>query len=205
MIGDLLQQGDRFPLAAHPSTDSRDAAANVLASFLERVVFHHGEERFRLDKVLRTWPTTDVDLTKPSASIDEAVVETLAHHLVPTCLEETYNVHGEDTVLWKTGEQSIDFQVDFYASETSVLTAIPAEINRVFSPTELRYGVMLGGDPCYYSAPVRATLVSSDRLYTADEIWRRDLRLKTIIRCDIDELQLRYTKGLAVSIGLEME
>lgn len=181
----------RFPLAERAGISVRGAAANILASYLEMIEFAVNGRRFRLDKVLRHWPTDDVELTKPSASIDEGVVITENSQFAPVPIESSADVHGQGTVLWKTGDQSIEFQVDFYASDTSTLDAIASDLHRVFSPTELRFGVMLSGDPCYWHAPIRATLESMDRMYDSDSVFKRDLRLRTSIRCDIDEMHLR--------------
>ncbi len=204
--GDLLQADlgeHRLQLQEPPRAGARTAAANTLAAYLGRLPWEvpssEGEcVTFRLNKVLTNWPVGGVKLDYPSASIDEGIVVYTEHSLVPTPLECTYNVFQDNTMLWKSSELGIEFQVDFFANDEPTRDAIEAGLPRAFSPTEVRAGVLLAGDACYFKRPVRATLISHQRFDGSADTYSRERRIRATIRADIDVVHLRRVNTLRV-------
>lgn len=199
-IGDPLQAEigpDRFPLIGTPTVSARDAAANVLRAYLERIVFATAagdgkpSKRWRLNEVRDSWPGPRDKLRYPAASIDDAMVVEEEHSLVPTVIEDSCDCYGAGTVLWKTAELSIEFQVDFWLNTEADRRAVDAGLPRIFSPTEGRSGVMLAGDPDYFDRSVRATLLSRERVNTSDAVYAHERRLRAGIRCDVAVVHLR--------------
>lgn len=199
MIGVPLQAEigtNRMPLGPAPRLDARNAAAASLAAYLGRVAWllpggAAPDLDFRLQAVTTKWPGPGTDLLYPSASIDEGAVVASAVSLVPEMLEETVDCYGAGLVLWRTDELEIDFQVDFWTTEEAHREAIAASLPRFFSPTESRYGVLLSGHPDYYDRPVRVSIVDTDRINTTDAVFKRERRLRVMMRAEIDEVHLR--------------
>lgn len=197
---------DRFPLVGAPALPPRNAAAEILAAYLRRVEWSSpdvadsvgpgGARRWRLNQVLTNWPTSGQPLDYPACSIDEDAVPYEAHALVPTVLEETWNCYGAGTVLWKTAEEVLDFQVDFWTNAEPDREAVEAGLPRVFAPAETRYGVLLSGHPRYFSRPIRATLVDHQRIDSSEDAYLRERRLRATIRVEIDVVHLRATAAL---------
>lgn len=187
---------DRMPLGETPHLDARNAAASILSAYLQRIVFRSGggeqsDKDFRLNSVRPNWPEPEDRLDYPCASIDDGVSLYDAHDLVPTMQEETYECFGPGTVLWKTSELVVDFQVDFWSSVQAHREAISASLPRAFSPTERRAGVLLAGHPDYFLRPLRATLINSDQIDTSGTAFDRERRLRVTIRSEIDVVHLR--------------
>lgn len=202
---------DRMELKPAPLLGPRDAAAQVIAAYLESaewvVASANCEEptRFRLNRCTFSWPDPDQRLDYPSASIDDGVDTFEAHNLVPSALEETWHQFGRNTVLWKDSELVIDFQVDFWANSDAHRQAFAANLPRLFNPTEIRAGVILSGHPCYYFRSVRATLVSVERIDTTDGVFANERRLRTVIRAEIDSVHLRAAPALNPQLEVTAE
>lgn len=185
---------ERAPLAAMNKLDPSDAAALTLKAYLEAAVFlvaGSPDTRFQLKRVVIGWPENFQELEYPSASITSPAVQEDAHAFTPTPLEETLDVYGPATVLWKTAEQAIQFQVDFWTTNRLERRGISAQIHELFSPTDTRYGVMLQGPPEYWCLPIRFTLVSHERQDGGDEVQARQRRLRAVVLADVDVVQLR--------------
>lgn len=207
---------DRFPVVGGTALSPRNAATEVLAAYLRRLVWYtptaldssgvDGEPKsWKLNQVLTTWPASGTVLAYPAASVDEDAVPYEEHSLVPTVLEETLGCYGRGTVLWKTAEIALDFQVDFWTNAEPDREAIEAGLPRAFALTEGRYGVMLSGHPRYFDRAVRATLVAHDRLDTSEDAYARERRLRATIRIEIDVVHLRHAAELTPRHRLEVE
>lgn len=202
---------DTQPLEAIGTLDPRNAAAETLAAFLRCAVFARGggnvgSKEFLLESVAMVWPDPKREVEYPSASIIDAQgMPYEAHSFVPTALEETRDEFCPDTVLWKTGEVSAVFQVDFWATDDPTREAIAARLPSLFSPTEGRAGVLLEGDPRYFSRSVRATLLESERMDTAEAVYDRERRFRTLVRCDVDDVHLRRAVQLQPRQALSPE
>lgn len=193
---------DTYPLAAIGTLDPRNAMADVLAAYLRCATFRRGggdipiEKPFALKRVDPFWPDPKKDIAYPSASIiDNAAIPYEAHALTPTALEETWGSFDPPgtkcTVLWKTGEAVAVFQVDYWTTEDPTREAIGARLPSLFNPGEGRRGVVLSGDPRYFRRPVRATLLSNQRMDTEKAVFERERRLMTLVRCEVDVVHLR--------------
>lgn len=188
---------DTYPLEAIGTLDPRQAAAEILSAFLRCAVFKRGggdvaDAEFALKRVLPEWPDPKEPMAYPSASIvDNADVPYEEHSLVPTMLEDTRDVFCENTVLWKTGEAVAEFQTDYWTTDKPTREAIAARIPSLFNPSEGRIGVVLAGEPRYFRRTVRATLLDHRRMDTEKNVFERERRLFTLVRCEIDVVQLR--------------
>lgn len=185
---------DRMPLAVMNAIDPGDAAANTLKAYLEAAVFRVAgtpETRFRLKRAGIGWPESFKELEYPTASITAPVVQEDAHSLTPTALEETLDRYCPGTVLWKTAEQAISFQVDFWCTDQVEQRAISAALGELFSPSEGRIGVLLQGPVDYWSLPIRFTLVSRQRQNSDGDVQARNRRLTVMLLADVDVVQLR--------------
>ncbi len=207
-VGTLLQATvgpDRFPLAAVGSLDPVKAAALALKAYLECAVFVVGDPptRFKLKAVRPEWPENFQELEYPAAAITEAVVTQDAHNMAPTALEETLDVFGRGTVLWKTAELPIDFQVDFWLTNKPEREAVAAALQELFSPTELRYGIMVQGPREYFDRTVRFTLQDQERVDTSDTVFARERQLRATVHADIDVVQLRRVVPLLPKPSLD--
>jgi hypothetical protein len=201
---------DRFPLGPAPKLDVRNAAAETLAAYLGGVIFviaggKAEDKEFRLSEVLPNWPEADVELKYPSASIDDGPAPYEAHDFVPTMQEDTYNVFCPGTVIWKTGELVVEFQVDFWTNTEATRQAIAAGLPRIFNPTETRSGVLLAGHPDYFHRAVRCTLLDVDRNDGEDSTYDRERRLRTVVKAEIDVVHLRQVSQLAPDVILDVQ
>lgn len=194
---------DTSPLVAIATLDPRNAMGEVLAAFLRCAEFRRGggttgmDKPFALERVEDEWPDPKKEIASPSASIiDNAGIPYESHSLTPTALEETWESFGPGTVLWKTGEAVATFQVDYWATDTPTREAIAARLPSLFNPGEGRIGVVLAGEPRYFRRPVRATLVDNERMDTQDAVFDRERRLRTLVRCEVDVVQLRKATEL---------
>ena len=210
-VGTLLHAEtgtDRMPLACMAEIDARNAAAEALQAYLRAAVFQIPgvpPARFRLKEVRTEWPEDFTKLEFPAAGITTPVVLHDAHNLSPTALEETHGVFGRDTVLWKTAELAIQFQVDFWCTNKPERTAIMAALPALFSPGEGRYGVIVQGPSNYYGRTVRLTLANHERVDSSETVHSRDRQLRTLIVADIDEVHLRRVSLLQPQVWVDGE
>lgn len=204
----------RMPLAAPRLMAPEDAAAITLAAYLEAAVWTIRASdptktvRFKLNSVLPEWPNEDDEIDYPRGAISVITNERQAHNFVPTCLESTWDQFGEGTVLWKTDERQILFQVDFWVTNRPERQAIAAGLDEYFCPSEGRAGIMLEGPIQYWSQPIRFVLDSAEgtkRLDTGPMVFARDRRLVTRVICNIDDLQLRGAPALDLRVSMAVD
>lgn len=179
----------------------RAAAAAILRAYLECADFTvwGGEApnvTFRFNAVRSTWATPNETMDYPVASIIEMEVETPGANLVPFPVEESWNLHCPGTVLWKTGEAQIRYQLDAWLNTEAHREAVEARILPLFNPGEGRSGVLLSGHSRYYCAPLRATVTGYELINDEGTSFNRERRLRVLIRGEIDELQLRRAVDL---------
>lgn len=193
---------DAFPTVKVAKISPASAAAHALMAYLGEITF--GESEFRLANVLDEWPTFGDDFKMPCASVLEMPPDDGDEvQLVPFMLEDTVDCHGPGTVLWKTDEHSLLFQVDFWAQNKLQREAIHAKLDAAFSPTEVRTGVLLKGSPDYWDLSVRATLESVRREDSPSEVKASDRRLRAVVRCDVDAVHLRRVTRLSPRVIIE--
>lgn len=193
-----------YPQVGKPLLDPGQAAATVLAKYLLSLKFVRWgggtaqDTVFMLRQVFDEWPEPDVDLPYPCASVEEASPVTLgASNFTPVALEETYGEFGENTVLWKLDEIDIDFQVDFFATDIPTRDALAARLPNAFQPGEDGGRIVLVGNSLYYNRPVRAKLMSYERMDNPDSVYARERRLRAMIQCSIDVVDLRCVSLLS--------
>lgn len=210
-MGTLLQAevgSDRMPLAAMACLDPGKAAAKSLKAYLLALIFQvrgSPPKRFRLEVVHEEWPESFENLDYPSASIVAPDTPTGEHALAPTMLEETFELYGKGTVLWKTGELELSFQVDFWCSNEPDREAIAAGLEEAFNPTERRSGIMVQGSPDYFDRSVRLTFTRRHRADDGQSSYQGEHRLSTTIVADVDVVQLRQAVALAPVLSADGE
>lgn len=199
---------DTYPLRAIGTLDPRNAMAEVLAAFLRCAVFKRNggtqaSTDFVLKRVVPEWPDPKELIAYPSASvIDNSAIPYEAHALTPTALEGTWNSFADNTVLWKTAEAVAVFQVDYWTTDIPTREAISARLPSLFTPGEGRIGVVLAGEPRYFRRPVRASLLDNERMDTENAVFERERRLRTLVRCEVDVVQLRQAVELQPKMRL---
>lgn len=192
-----------YPQVGKPLLDPAQAAAAVLAKYLSCLKFvRWGRDApdtvFQLREVFDDWPEPDVELPYPCASVGEASPVVLgASSLTPRALEETFGEFGANTVLWKLDEIDIEFQVDFFATDIPTRDALAARLPNAFQPGEDGGRIVLVGNSLYYNRPVRAKLVSYQRMDNPDSVYARERRLRAVIECSIDVVDLRCVSLLS--------
>lgn len=191
--------------------DARGAAAELLACFLRGVVFYRdmGQELsgapFKLLDVFPFWPDPGQDLKYPTATVlDGGSNEHEAHSFNPTCLDETADQFGPNTVLWKTDELVCEFQVDFFTNDDPTREAILATLPGVFSPGEDRYGVVVEGTPKYFDRRARFTLLSDRRRDVASAVFDRERRIVCRVSAEIDVVVLRRVARFHPKISVDV-
>jgi len=200
-----------------PTLGPRDAIVETLAEYLRCAKFRvwggEAEDRdITLQAVTTEWPRAGVDLLYPSASIIEQSDTYHESGLTPYPLEDTLGVfdglcgngpNDPATVLWKHAEAQAMLQVDFWCSNSADRQAIEAELSAVFTPSEGRYGVLLGGHPRYFSRPVRCTLLKHRRVDTGTTAYANERRLQCAIRAEVDIVRLYRAQLSALTLATD--
>lgn len=186
--------------------DPRAAMSQVLASYMRCAEFvrwgAEGEDvSFKLNEVLEEWPSATHIANTPSASIIDATPTGLeASAFTPQPLEDSFNVYGEGTVLWKMHEAVQSFQIDVWTTNVGDREAIAAGLPGLFSPGESRSGVVLSGSPVYFCMPVRATLISYQRMDSPNPVHESERRLMVRVQCEMDAVELRTATDTSLSV-----
>lgn len=212
-VGTLLHAEvgpSRMPLAKMAELDPREAAAQALAAYLAAGVFlipgdkPGTDKRFKLNAVKFEWPNPKEPLDYPAAAITSSgPIPNDGHNLTPSMLEDTCDRFGAGTVLWKTAELSIHFQVNFWTTNKPERSAILAGLQEMFAPSEDRYGVIVQGPHEYYERTVRLTLDDHERIDTSDTVFQGERELRVQITADVDVVQLRKVTQLEPRILFE--
>ena len=209
-VGTVLNE-TVYETAAVSSLDPRNAAARAIRAYLEQLVFTIAgkckaeDVSFRLETVDMEWPDHHDGTQYPCASIIETPGQFAAHNLVPTPIEETYNQFMPGTVLWKTSELTIDFQVDFWTTNNPQRQAIAARLPAAFCPSEEQSDVLLSSGPEYFGRPVRCMMVTGERRDNSDDSFRRVKRFRCTISADIESVHLRYINQLTPQVTTTVE
>jgi len=197
-VGDIKTEV-LLPSCGPATVDARQAAAEAIAAMLLGLTFRKANgtdlrqpvSTFQLRNVRREWPEPNQRLEYPCASIvDMGMSDYSAVNFVPSCLEETADVHGDGTVLWRLSELACDFQVDFWSNDKPTRESIAAALPGAFSPGE-NYGVELECSERYYRALARATLEATVREDDGGTAYVREWRLRATVRVQIAVLDLR--------------
>ena len=198
----------------------RDAMAQTIAQYLRCATFCiHGvdggvDKPFGLNAVEHEWPDPSVKLNYPVASLIERTDTFVEAFFQPRPMEETLGVYdcliGQQpdpvwpkTVLWKTGEATAEFQIDFWCSSKPERAAVDAQLGYLFNPGQERTGVLLGGHPRYYSRAVRATHLSTRRIDVEDAVYANERRLMVIVTANVDIVDLRLAVLLSPAVAVE--
>lgn len=188
-----------LPSCGPPTMDARAAAAAAIAAYLFGLEFRkwNGDvltgqvSTFQLRAIRREWPEPNEKLLYPCASIiDYGDVVFDAANFTPVCLEESRDVYGPGTILWKLDELQADFQIDFWTDDAATREAIAAALPGAFAPGE-ETGVILVGPDRYFRETCRATLISHRRDDDSASAYVRERRLRAIVRVQIGVLDLR--------------
>ncbi len=198
----------------------RDAIAETLAEYLRCAVFRvwgkdAPDRTFALQAIHMKWPDAGKALEYPAASIVEQTDTFHEALFVPFPLEDTLGVYDcmvvatpdpqlPRTVLWKTAEASVEFQLDFWCSNDPDRQAIEAQLGYLFNPGQERTGVLLGGHPRYYAREVRATLLSHRQIDIEDSVYPNERRLQCAVRCEVDVVDLRLAVLLSPEATVEV-
>jgi hypothetical protein len=202
--GEVIEH--RFPSARRNTITARDAAAQALAAYLSRVLFEVAgspSRTFQLKHVLTEWPESFDKMVYPSAAITSPREPIAPHNFRPTALEETWDVFCPGSVLWKTGELAVEFQVDFWCTTKPEREAVAARLDEVFSPTESRSGVLLQGPDAYWCRSVRCTLIESERIDSSASTLGREREYRAKVLAELDLVQLREAAELQPVIRVE--
>jgi len=198
-VGTVLQVEAGVALARVAAKSATLAAAEALKAYLAGIDFVVGAGKdglavpFHLEAVALEWPDAEAlkTLQYPSAAITTATVPHGSHAFAPTPLEDTIDVHGKGTVLWKTDELQIDFQVDFWCTDRPMREGIDAALPALFNLGEGRSGIMVQGPKEYFCQAVRLTLIEHEVVDEPESVFDGSRRLRALVRADIDNVHLR--------------
>jgi hypothetical protein len=181
-----------------PGMDAADAAAETLRAYLLGLLFvvpggATGAPRtFRLLDVFGEWPEAGSAVPYPCATLSQMGPTVLEPHaLGPTPLEETFEVFGPGSCLWKLAEARVDFQADFWANSDPDRSAMGAALPGAFAPGEDAGRVLLCGPPEYFNRPVRACVLDFQDIDSPDSVFANERRLRATLRCELDVVELR--------------
>jgi hypothetical protein len=211
MFGDRLIPEGETPRVCSPKVDARNAAAMTLAEYLKRVLFtvaagDDGTTRdFQLEEVREEWPESFDELKYPSAAITTKTHGYDPHGLTPSPLDDSRDVHAPNSVLWKTDELVVSFQVDFWCQDKPTREAIAARLPDVFAPSEGQTGIRLEGPAEYFSLPIRFTLTALQGEDSPGSVWNRQRELRATIVADLDVVHLREAHALNPSVSVNDE
>lgn len=197
--------------AAITRLDPRAAAVASLAAYLRCAKFQKwgaeaADTEFQLKHVMEEWADPAQLLEYPTAAIVDSTPGVMqAHNLVPTPQEDTLDVYGAGTVLWKIAEYSELLQVDFYCQSAPEREAIYGALPGLFAPGEDSARVVLSGHPAYFCAPVRCSFEGAQRMDAPDVVYEGERRLLARIWADVDVLELRCATVLAITTKVKAE
>ena len=195
-VGQLIEP-NLYDVAAVSPQDPRNAAARAIRGFLEGLTFtlsgvcKTSDKPFKLQRVTIEWPDLHRSVVYPTASIVERPGVYEGHNFSPTPIEETFNLYAPNTVLWKTAELAVDFQVDYWTSDNPTREAIAALLPVVFSPLENQSSIAVYSAPEYFSRPVRLLLKEQERIDNSEDAFSRIKRLSTVVTATIEAVHLR--------------
>lgn len=205
-----LVDSNLYPVAGVSSQDPRNAAARAIRGFLECQTFalsgvgKVADKPFKLMSVNTEWPDHRAGVVYPSASIVERPGDFQGHNLSPSILEETYNEFGEGTVLWKTAEVVVDFQVDYWTNDNPTREAIASLLPVIFSPFENQSSIRVYSPAAYFSRPVRLLLKEMQRVDSSEDAFSRIKRLSTTVTATIEAVHLRRVAEIVPNRSFEI-
>jgi hypothetical protein len=222
-LGDVIKPAASVlqPLARVNVIGPRLAMAQALAAYLMAQEFRVDggsdvrDRVFALLGVTHVWPGPEVVISYPSASIVEtAGTDHVGVALAPFPLEETWGrfddriglqVRTTDdaagvTCLWKEGQASTLFQVDFWTDTEPDRQAIEAALPALFNPHDGQAGVVVEGPELYYSRSCRFTLLSTKSDDSATSAGRGERRLRCSVRSECDIVSLRMATVSATPV-----
>ena len=198
--------------------DPTKAMAETLGQYLKCSTFRvwgkdAPDKDFVLEDVATKWPEPGSALPYPCASIVEQTDTFHAEQFRPFPLEDSRGVFdcfvvptpdplNPKTILWRTGEAAVEFQVDFWTSNEPDRDAIAARLSFLFNPGQERTGVLLEGHPRYYARSVRATLLSHRRPDNQESVFPNERRLQCAVRCEVDIVDLRIAVSLSTRVAV---
>lgn len=199
--------------ARAPAMDSRSAASEALIAYLKNACFSvrtlvkDAEPReFRFTTVSREWPEPSKELITPTLTVlDFEPTMQDAWGLVPAPLEDTLDVFGDCTVLWKTAELIAQAQVEFWLGNEPEREAVAAKLPTLFAPAEDEWGVRLQTPPDYFCRVARFSLMSMQRMDDANTIYPRERRLSCRIGVQLDEVQLRSAPRTRLTVDMRVK
>lgn len=206
--GAVLRPQPWFRVVRAPSIDARSACAEALIGYLRCAVFHvwggeDADRTFQIERFNREWPDPEIALQTPTVTVLDSSGSSMdASSLTPHELEETADVYGANTVLWKTAELVATFQVDFWLGNEPEREAVAAALPAWFAPGEDQYGVIVQGPPTFFDRPVRLTLLSTQRMDTEGSIYPNERRLMAMVRAEVDEVHLRCATLASVRVAV---
>lgn len=200
--------GHRVPSDA---IDPEQAIQTVLAAYLKSLEFIEtgragpnrvASRKFSFNEVFDSWPDPNVDLPYPCASIEAAAATYERHALTPSVLEQTFGTYDESgkatTALWKLGALVVDTQIDVFANGEGAREAMIARMPGAFAPAEDTDRVLLTGTPLYWCLPVRARLLTHQRMDEEGPIYANEWRARFSVRCIAEVVELRCANLLSV-------
>ena len=192
-----------------PDMDPRTAIAKAAKRLLEVACFRVpggkvDDTSLKLKNVNLSWPEPSVPMEYPCATIiDYGQMKMEACNLVPTCLEDTFERFGDNTVVWRTCDMVGDMQVDIWSDNEVEREAIAAQLPIIFNQPGVRYGVVVRASSAYFNMPIRLSLVGCQRMDTEATAYIRERRLMVQIRAEIPEVHLRKANVGAYQVVIQ--
>lgn len=219
----ILTDGLGVVLVPTDAVDPEQACSNVIGAYLRTLTFSVNNrppesnplqptQVFQFEKVFDEWPEPDQNLPYPCASVVTAG-DTMyePHSLAPTPVEGTFGLYDvpealRGTVLWKTAEAVVEFQIDLWLRDVAKREAVIARMQSAFAPEEGNRRVMLTGTPSYFNLPVRATidLAAIRRIDVPEANYSHERRAILHVIASVDVVDLRCATLLDVGFRLTL-
>jgi hypothetical protein len=196
--GSLVLLNTSFTPTGRPLIDPDKAARLALAAYLVQQTYKiaPGDDgfvrEFTLNEVSTSWPSAQKDLPYPCASISGPGLLGQSDFTAEG-LEETRDVYGPGTFVWKLDELESEYQIDFFTTSEPEREAIAAKVPGLFMPNDGLGRVWLETPAEYLSWPMAAMYVGMQRGSNATEIYSNEYRLSVRVQVSVDVIELRCT------------
>lgn len=201
MSAGSLVLGNVATRPARALIDADKAVRMAIAAYLAPQVFRIAAgpdgyvREFSLREIATSWPLPQQDLPYPCASISGPGLFGQSD-FTPEGLEETQNVYGEGTSVWKLDEIESTYQIDFFLTNEPEREAIAAALPGLFMANDGLGRVWIETPESYLSWPMAAMFLGLTRGQDPNQVYSGEYRLSAQVQCSIDVIELRCTSLL---------
>lgn len=196
--GSLVLQNTSFTPTDRPLIDPDKAVRMALAAYLSQQTFKIAPgpdgliREFVLREVSTSWPEAQKNLPYPCGAISGPGILGQSDFIAEG-LEETRDVYGVGTFVWKLDEIESEYQIDFFTTSEPEREALAAKVPALFMPNDGLGRVWLEAPSEYLSWPMAAMYTGMSRGQEPNQVYSNEYRLSVRVQCSIDVIELRCT------------